>query len=165
MTFMRVCMDCRPGLRSVAGVALSHGYCRFHGLQLLEREHLITRPECLELWVRRHAIGLFLVVAGAVLLALSFDLFRAQLPRSFGARSFWDAVAPLERVTGPRSNAGFLRTGSTGKALAGGVPPFLGQDPKGLSLGKFHQHPQRVRVASTHGLADVQGPRCTISTI
>jgi hypothetical protein len=133
-------------LKSIAGVVLSHGYCRRHELELLERERLITRPESVELWARRNFVALLLIATGAAMLAVLVHHFGTPSPSMEPARA-------ATRVSAVRS---------TGAGLAGGVPPFLGQEPKAPSIKKFREHPQRVRVASTHGLADVPGPRCTI---
>ena len=47
-------MDCRPGLRSLPGVVLSHGYCYFHGLEVLERNGIrMTTWERVQLAVLR----------------------------------------------------------------------------------------------------------------
>lgn len=66
---MRVCLDCRPGLRSLPGVQLSHGYCTRHGLELLERENLIYPGERFHLFLLRRA-PLIWVIIGAVIFGI-----------------------------------------------------------------------------------------------
>ena len=50
---MSICMGCRPGVRSLPGVTLSHGYCRRHELEAYERGGMISPLERVELWARR----------------------------------------------------------------------------------------------------------------
>lgn len=64
--FVRVCMICRPGMRSVAGVQVSHGLCSYHALEMLAKNNLATRGEIIELWLRR----LWPYLVAAALLAM-----------------------------------------------------------------------------------------------
>ena len=42
---LKVCLTCRPGVRKLPGLVLSHGYCYFHGLQELIKAGVSTRFE------------------------------------------------------------------------------------------------------------------------
>lgn len=70
LRFVTICMGCFPGVQSVAGVTLSHGYCRFHGLELMVKNGLATESERVELWARRNWILLVATILVTVALGV-----------------------------------------------------------------------------------------------
>lgn len=68
--FIKVCMICRPGMRSVAGVSVSHGLCQYHALEMMARDGIATRSEIIELWLRRlwPYLVVTLILAGLIVL-------------------------------------------------------------------------------------------------
>lgn len=93
--FVSICMECFPGVRQIAGVNVSHGYCRLHGLGLMKQNGLATRAEIFELWVRRHWI---------ILVALL-----ATIALGVGAQS---RTTEIRKANGPRPTPDHLRKGA-----------------------------------------------------
>lgn len=42
---MTVCMICQVVIKEWPGKGISHGYCELHGLEILEKENMITLDE------------------------------------------------------------------------------------------------------------------------